>query len=161
MLLHIETFVISRLVAYTLLFGRYREKNMISVFVNLFASIAYVCSSRCIPVLAFASSHVLCIFLILVVWQWARLASHANGDVGPAANIVTYKYLDYMATCPLLVSKTGSSAHHHMSGRIAEVAKLSSQSCVSRRFPNFRFHHVLSASLGRLPLGGCSDRMTV
>jgi len=93
---------------------------------------------------------VLCIFLILVVWQWARLASHANGNVGPAANIVTYKYLDYMATCPLLVSKTGLSAQHHVSGSIAEVAKLRSQSCVWRRFPNFGYHHVLLAPLGRL-----------
>lgn len=49
---------------------------MISVFVNLFAAMAY----------------------------WAKLASHMNGDVGPAANVVTYKYLDYMATCPLLTA---------------------------------------------------------
>lgn len=54
----------------------YREDKMISVFVNLFAAMAY----------------------------WAKLASHMNGDVGPAANVVTYKYLDYVFTCPLLVS---------------------------------------------------------
>mmetsp|Transcript_1325 Transcript_1325/g.2637 ORF Transcript_1325/g.2637 Transcript_1325/m.2637 type:complete len:449 (+) Transcript_1325:147-1493(+) len=52
----------------------YREDKMLSVFVNLFAAMAY----------------------------WARLCSHANGDVGPAANIVAYKYLDYVLTCPLL-----------------------------------------------------------
>jgi len=55
-------------------FMGYREEKMLSVFVNLFAGLAY----------------------------WARLCSHANGDVGPAAAIVTYKYIDYLLTCPLL-----------------------------------------------------------
>mmetsp|Transcript_8985 Transcript_8985/g.14198 ORF Transcript_8985/g.14198 Transcript_8985/m.14198 type:complete len:362 (-) Transcript_8985:188-1273(-) len=55
-------------------FMGYREEKMLSVFVNLFAAIAY----------------------------WARLCSHANGDVGPAAQIVTYKYIDYLLTCPIL-----------------------------------------------------------
>uniref|UniRef100_A0A7S4J9V4 Uncharacterized protein n=1 Tax=Guillardia theta TaxID=55529 RepID=A0A7S4J9V4_GUITH len=55
-------------------FFGYREEKMISVFVNLFAALAY----------------------------WAKLASHANGDVGPAASVTTYKYLDYLFTCPLL-----------------------------------------------------------
>lgn len=52
----------------------YREDKMLSVFVNLFAAIAY----------------------------WARICSHANGDVGPAAQVNVYKYLDYLLTCPLL-----------------------------------------------------------
>eukprot|EP00960_Hanusia_phi_P054638 762723-Hanusia_phi.AAC.16 len=34
--------------------------------------------------------------------RWAKLASHANGDVGPASAVTTYKYLDYLFTCPLL-----------------------------------------------------------
>lgn len=34
--------------------------------------------------------------------QWARLASHANGDVGSAAIIHVFKYGDYLLTCPLL-----------------------------------------------------------
>lgn len=34
--------------------------------------------------------------------QWARLASHANGDVGSAAYIHVFKYADYLLTCPLL-----------------------------------------------------------
>eukprot|EP00286_Rhodomonas_abbreviata_P007750 CAMPEP_0181328146 /NCGR_PEP_ID=MMETSP1101-20121128/22530_1 /TAXON_ID=46948 /ORGANISM="Rhodomonas abbreviata, Strain Caron Lab Isolate" /LENGTH=423 /DNA_ID=CAMNT_0023436955 /DNA_START=106 /DNA_END=1377 /DNA_ORIENTATION=+ len=55
-------------------FFGYREEKMLSVYVNLFAGIAY----------------------------WARVCSHANGDRGPAANIETYKYLDYVITCPLL-----------------------------------------------------------
>ena len=47
---------------------------MMAVFVNLFAALAY----------------------------WAKLSSHANGDVGPAAQVHYYKYLDYLFTCPLL-----------------------------------------------------------
>ena len=66
--------VAHRLLPAVYYFG-YREDKMISVFVNLFAAMAY----------------------------WAKLASHMNGDVGPAANVVTYKYLDYVFTCPLLV----------------------------------------------------------
>jgi len=55
-------------------FMGYREEKLLSVYVNLFAAIAY----------------------------WARLASHANGDVGSAAIIHVFKYGDYMLTCPLL-----------------------------------------------------------
>jgi hypothetical protein len=28
--------------------------------------------------------------------------SHVNGNVGPAANVIAYKYVDYLLTCPLL-----------------------------------------------------------
>lgn len=85
----------------------------------------------------------LCISLICVAWQWAKLASHANGDVGPAANVVTYKYLDYMATCPLLVSKTG---HPHSITASHDV------SCIASDI--FAITKCFSASLA-----GCSDSM--
>mmetsp|Transcript_48371 Transcript_48371/g.77935 ORF Transcript_48371/g.77935 Transcript_48371/m.77935 type:complete len:113 (-) Transcript_48371:819-1157(-) len=52
----------------------YKESKMLPVFVNLFAAISY----------------------------WAKISSHVNGDVGPAANVMTYRYLDYVLTCPLL-----------------------------------------------------------
>jgi len=133
---------------------RYREKNMISVFVNLFAAISYVhclfnpqVPSFCLLTHCQASSGLLsliCLPVLLTyfaIWQWAKLASHSNGDVGPAANVVTYKYLDYLATCPLLVSSVRariimcSSLSHR-----PECCNLSS------------FHSRLS--LGCLSLGG-------
>jgi hypothetical protein len=43
----------------------------------------------------------------LAAWnrpQWARCASHANGDVGPVAYIHLLKYVDYLFTCPLLTA---------------------------------------------------------
>lgn len=52
----------------------YKESKMLSVFVILFTAISY----------------------------WAKICSHVNGDVGPAAEVVTYKYIDYVFTCPLL-----------------------------------------------------------
>ena len=35
--------------------------------------------------------------------QVARVASHANNNVGNIAEIHNYKYFDYIFTCPLLV----------------------------------------------------------
>ncbi|EKX32023.1 hypothetical protein GUITHDRAFT_148916 [Guillardia theta CCMP2712] len=67
-----------------LYFFGYREKGMISLYVNLFAAVAY----------------------------YARITSHLSGDVGAATNIVLYKYFDYLITCPLLVgtkSKRGET----------------------------------------------------
>lgn len=96
---------------------RYREDKMLSVFVNLFAAIAYVScrpnrlhikmpstrTNRCHLVEAVLSSFSR---VDAGFRQWARICSHANGDVGPAAQVNVYKYLDYLLTCPLLVSKT-------------------------------------------------------
>ncbi|EKX32022.1 hypothetical protein GUITHDRAFT_148915 [Guillardia theta CCMP2712] len=67
-----------------LYFFGYREKGMISLYVNLFAAVAY----------------------------YARITSHLSGDVGAATNIILYKYFDYLITCPLLVgtkSKRGET----------------------------------------------------
>ena len=82
---------------------RYREKNMLSVFVNLFAAIAYV---SIVISFSFCLDNVTRMSLTLcsAIWQWAKLCSHMNNDEGPAAAVVSYKYLDYAFTCPLLTA---------------------------------------------------------
>jgi len=57
-----------------LYFFGYREHGMISLYVNLFAGVAY----------------------------YAKVCSHLSGDVNGDFNIVAYKYFDYLITCPLL-----------------------------------------------------------
>jgi hypothetical protein len=41
--------------------------------------------------------------------QWAKLASHANKDVGGVAQMHIYKYADFIFTCPILVSEAKRS----------------------------------------------------
>ena len=41
--------------------------------------------------------------LIYLRLQWAKLASHANKDVGGVAQMHIYKYADFIFTCPILV----------------------------------------------------------
>ena len=52
----------------------YNEKGMISLYVNLFAAVAY----------------------------WAKMCSHVSGDPKTEFSIIMYTYADYMITCPLL-----------------------------------------------------------
>jgi hypothetical protein len=74
---------------------RYRESKMLSVYVNLFAAISYV---------RFNLLSVKKYFMLRIVgWQVARVASHANGNVGNIAQVHNYRYFDYVFTCPLLV----------------------------------------------------------
>ncbi len=73
---------------------------MLSVYVNLFAAVSYVsflCSFQC-------DWHVSRSDIVSRnVSQLARVASHANGNVGNVAQVHYYKYFDYVFTCPLLV----------------------------------------------------------